>query len=49
MSIGEGSALIFLQRPMSLALVLVVLSVLLLPRLFKLWSARRQAALPVLR
>ena len=42
MSIGEGSALIFLQRPMSLALVLVVLSVMLLPRVFKYWSARRQ-------
>jgi putative tricarboxylic transport membrane protein len=41
-SIGEGSALIFVQRPMSLALVIVVLAVLLLPRLVKLWQRSRQ-------
>lgn len=35
MSIGEGSAMVFLQRPMSLFLLLVVVSVLVLPRLFK--------------
>ena len=31
-SIGEGSAMVFLQRPMSLALLVVVLAVLVLPR-----------------
>ena len=36
------SALIFVQRPMSLALVIVVLAVLLLPRLVKLWQRSRQ-------
>jgi putative tricarboxylic transport membrane protein len=35
MSIGEGSAMVFLDRPMSLALVGVVLAVLVLPRLAK--------------
>ena len=34
-SIGEGSAMIFVQRPMSLALVVVVLGLLLLPRLMR--------------
>jgi putative tricarboxylic transport membrane protein len=37
-SIGEGSALIFLQRPMSLGLIGVVLAILILPRLLKLRS-----------
>jgi putative tricarboxylic transport membrane protein len=40
-SIGEGSAMVFLQRPMSLAILLVVLTVLVLPRLLR----RRAAAL----
>ncbi|WP_296507628.1 tripartite tricarboxylate transporter permease [Rhodoferax sp.] len=35
MSIGEGSAMIFLQRPMSVTLLAVVLSVLVLPRVLK--------------
>jgi putative tricarboxylic transport membrane protein len=34
-SIGEGSAMVFLQRPMSLAILLVVLTVLVLPRLLR--------------
>lgn len=41
MSIGEGSAVIFLQRPMSVALIVVVLAVLVLPRLAKRLSARK--------
>jgi putative tricarboxylic transport membrane protein len=35
MSIGEGSAMVFLQRPMSLTLLVVVLAVLVVPRLLK--------------
>ena len=35
MSIGEGSAMVFLQRPMSLALLVVVIMILVLPRLPK--------------
>ncbi|MNN93813.1 hypothetical protein D3C81_2123360 [compost metagenome] len=34
-SIGEGSWLIFVQRPMSLALIILVLAVLILPRLLQ--------------
>jgi putative tricarboxylic transport membrane protein len=34
-SIGEGSAMVFLQRPMSLTLVIIVLLVLVLPRLLR--------------
>ncbi len=40
-SIGEGSFAVFLQRPMSLALLGAVLAVLLLPRLARAWRARR--------
>jgi putative tricarboxylic transport membrane protein len=40
-SIGEGSAWIFLQRPMSLALLVLVVSVLLVPRLVQ-WVARKR-------
>ena len=36
LSIGEGCGTVFLERPMSLLLLLVVLSVLVLPRLLKL-------------
>ncbi len=43
MSIGEGSALVFVQRPMSLALIFGVLAVLILPRLARGWSARKRA------
>ncbi|MGC3984762.1 MAG: tripartite tricarboxylate transporter permease [Pseudorhodoferax sp.] len=42
-SIGEGSAMVFLQRPMSLTLLIVVLAVLLLPRVVQ-WMGRRKAA-----
>jgi putative tricarboxylic transport membrane protein len=39
-SIGEGSAMIFVQRPISLALLVLVLLILLLPPLLK-WHAQR--------
>ena len=42
MSIGEGSAMVFLQRPMSVTLLVVVVAVLVLPRLFR--SFRKPAA-----
>ena len=35
MSIGEGSAMVFVQRPVSLILIVVVVSVLVLPRLVR--------------
>jgi putative tricarboxylic transport membrane protein len=41
MSIGEGSAAVFFQRPVSLILIVVVVAVLVLPRLARRWSARR--------
>ena len=44
MSIGEGSALVFLQRPVSLILIVVVVAVLVLPRLAKRWSERQKTA-----
>ncbi len=44
-SIGEGSWLIFVQRPMSLALLIIVLAVLILPRLFKHLAQRKRARL----
>jgi putative tricarboxylic transport membrane protein len=44
MSIGEGSAVIFVQRPVSLILIIVVVAVLVLPRLAKRWSSRRLVA-----
>ncbi|RYF07100.1 MAG: tripartite tricarboxylate transporter permease [Comamonadaceae bacterium] len=44
-SIGEGSWLVFVQRPMSAALVAVVLAVLVLPRVFKSLSRRKMARL----
>src|SRR3954451_16149081 len=34
-SIGEGSAHVFLERPMSLVLIVIVLALLLLPRIWK--------------
>lgn len=40
LSIGEGSWLVFVQRPMSLAILLVIAAVLLLPRLLKSRAAR---------
>ena len=39
-SIGEGSFLVFLQRPMSLALLVIVLAVVLLPRVMRARSRR---------
>ena len=44
MSIGEGSAMVFLQRPVSLILIVVVVAVLVLPRLARRWAAGRLAA-----
>ncbi|KIQ30470.1 tripartite tricarboxylate transporter TctA [Variovorax paradoxus] len=41
MSIGEGSAAVFFQRPMSIALVIIVVAVLVLPRLAKRMSERK--------
>ncbi len=41
MSIGEGSAIVFVQRPMSIFLLAVVIAVLVLPRLMKAWGHRR--------
>lgn len=35
MSIGEGSAMVFLQRPMSVTLLVIVVAVLVLPRLLR--------------
>ncbi|MEJ8847282.1 tripartite tricarboxylate transporter permease [Variovorax rhizosphaerae] len=43
MSIGEGSAVVFFQRPMSIALVIIVLGVLILPRLAKRYGERKAA------
>ena len=40
-SIGEGSFLVFFQRPMSAALVVVVVAILVLPRVMRWYSARR--------
>jgi len=42
-SIGEGSFAVFVQRPMSLALLIVIAAVLVLPRVARRLSARRQA------
>ncbi|MDH6165227.1 putative tricarboxylic transport membrane protein [Variovorax boronicumulans] len=41
MSIGEGSAVVFFQRPMSITLVIIVVAVLVLPRLAKRMSERK--------
>jgi putative tricarboxylic transport membrane protein len=41
LSIGEGKWTVFLERPMSLTLIVVVLAVLVLPRAAKYWSNRR--------
>jgi putative tricarboxylic transport membrane protein len=41
MSIGEGSPAVFFQRPMSITLVIIVVAVLVLPRVAKAWSARK--------
>jgi putative tricarboxylic transport membrane protein len=44
MSIGEGSAAVFFQRPMSIALILVVLAVLILPRVAKAMATKKARA-----
>ena len=41
MSIGEGKWSVFIERPGSLSLLVVVLTVLLLPRLLKMLRGRR--------
>lgn len=41
-AIGEGSWTIFLQRPMSLTLIIIVLAVLIVPRVLK-WLGNRKA------
>jgi len=43
-SIGEGSFTVFLQRPMSLALLVLVIAILVLPRLARARTRRREAA-----
>ena len=43
-SIGEGSAIVFVQRPVSMILIMVVVAVLVLPRLAKRWTSRRALA-----
>jgi putative tricarboxylic transport membrane protein len=43
-AIGEGSALVFLQRPMSLALLVIVVAILVVPRLLQRRARRRQLA-----
>ena len=42
-SIGEGSWWIFLQRPMSLTLIIIVLAVLIIPRVLKRLSQAKHA------
>jgi len=42
-AIGEGSWWIFVQRPMSLALVVIVLAVLIVPRVLRRWAERNMA------
>jgi putative tricarboxylic transport membrane protein len=46
MSIGEGRWTVFLERPASLVLLAIVLSVLVLPRLFLASRRRRGEPLP---
>jgi len=43
LSIGEGKWTVFVERPMSLFLLLVVLAVLVLPRLLVALKRRRAA------
>jgi putative tricarboxylic transport membrane protein len=44
-SIGEGSARVFFDRPMSVTLIVIIVAVLALPRIFRLLAARRATAL----
>ncbi|MDB5896421.1 MAG: tctA, partial [Ramlibacter sp.] len=41
MSIGEGSAVVFVQRPMSITLIAIIVGVLLVPRVLRRMQARR--------
>jgi putative tricarboxylic transport membrane protein len=43
-SIGEGSAMVFLQRPMSVAMICIILAVMITPRAMKYRAARRATA-----
>jgi putative tricarboxylic transport membrane protein len=43
-SIGEGSFTVFVQRPMSIVLLVVIVAVLVLPRLYKRMAARKELA-----
>ncbi len=43
-SIGEGSFLVFVQRPMSIAMLVVIAAVLVLPRLARRRKSRPAAA-----
>lgn len=47
-SIGEGSFWIFLQRPMSLTLVVIVLLVLIVPRALQYWAPVARCAVQIL-
>jgi putative tricarboxylic transport membrane protein len=42
-SIGEGSAMVFLQRPMSVTMIVIILAVLIVPRLMAYRAKRRLA------
>ena len=42
-SIGEGSPMVFLERPMSVTILVVVLAVLILPRAVGWWQGRKAA------
>jgi putative tricarboxylic transport membrane protein len=44
LSIGEGSAKVFLERPMSVTLIAVILAVLVVPRVLKMLATRRETA-----
>src|SRR3954454_819852 len=41
-SIGEGSAHVFLERPMSVGLLAIIVAVLALPRIYRFLQARKQ-------
>ena len=41
LAISQGDAMIFLQKPLSLALLIITLAVLVLPTAFKLYRSRR--------
>ncbi|VTU27051.1 tripartite tricarboxylate transporter permease [Variovorax sp. PBL-E5] len=44
MSIGEGSAVVFFQRPMSIVLIVIVLAVMILPRVARRMGERKLRA-----